>query len=380
MLEYLTAEHGFEYANVWLAQNGFLTLLGAVGYPDLEAYAARTSPMPLSSPLDVVKVFTSGQPVVVSDPSRANPAARGLYADLGLTLGSYVILPLMAHETTVGTLNFGWREPRLVEPADLDFYLSLSSELGVVLENARLYKAQQYIATTLQENLVHPLPCVEGLELASLSLPAYRPELIGGDFRDVFPVSDNRVVVLIGDVMGKGVKAAGLTETVHSAVRALALVTASPAKILRHVNRLLLAEEHEQFVSALVAMIDPATGRCRLASAAHPPPVLLTRDMVGWIEPSYSPPLGTFDSPFDDHEFNLANNETLIFYTDGLTEARREGRLFGEARLLEVLTGNHDLAPEELVAHLRDAVLAYAGTLQDDLEILAVRRSHVAVS
>ncbi len=238
-----------------------------------------------------------------------------------------------------------------------------------------LYEAKQRIATTLQENLVHPLPTIAGLELAFLSLPAHRPELLGGDFHDVFKVADDRVVVLIGDVVGKGVKAAGLTETVHSAVRALALVTDSPGKILHHMNHLLLAEEYEQFVSALVLLVDPTTGRCLLASAGHPPPIVVSGGEAHLVEPRYGPPLGTFESLFAARELDLSTGETLVLYTDGLTEARRGAELFGERRLLDAACGAPDRTPQALIEHLREAVLAYAGALRDDLEILALRRS-----
>ena len=238
-----------------------------------------------------------------------------------------------------------------------------------------LYEAKQRIAATLQENLVHPLPTIAGLDLAVLSLPAHRPELLGGDFHDVFKVADNRVVVLIGDVVGKGVKAAGLTETVHSAVRALALVTDSPEKILHHMNHLLLAEEYEQFVSALVLLLDPTTGRCLLASAGHPPPIIVSGGEAHLVEPRYGPPLGTFESVFVARELDFSTGETLVLYTDGLTEARCGAELFGERRLLDAACGAPDRAPRALIEHLREAVLAYAGTLRDDLEILALRRT-----
>jgi sigma-B regulation protein RsbU (phosphoserine phosphatase) len=197
---------------------------------------------------------------------------------------------------------------------------------------------------------------------------------VGGDFYDVFRVADDRVVVLIGDVMGKGIEAAGLTETVRSAVRALALVSGSPAEILRHVNLLLLAEEHERFASALLLVLDPKRGLGTLASAGHPPPILMASSTAQLLEPRYGPLLGALDSPYEAREFELKLSEVLVLYTDGLTEARREGQLFGEQRLLETLGAASGLAPQVLVEELRDTVLGYAGTLQDDLEILALRR------
>ena len=103
---------------------------------------------------------------------------------------------------------------------------------SLALANARLYEEQQRIAPTLQENFLHELPTVAGLELGMVTKTANEPELVGGDFSDVFVLDDTHVVVLIGDVAGKGVRAAGLTETVRSTVRALAAVDSSPAFIL----------------------------------------------------------------------------------------------------------------------------------------------------
>jgi serine phosphatase RsbU (regulator of sigma subunit) len=122
-----------------------------------------------------------------------------------------------------------------------------------------VYEAQRDIALALQENFVHPMPAIAGLELVVLSVPAGREELIGGDFHDVLARPDGMVVALIGDVTGKGIKAAGFTETVRAAVRTLALISPSPEYILGNVNRLLLHEgEHQQLATALLVVLDPA--------------------------------------------------------------------------------------------------------------------------
>jgi serine phosphatase RsbU (regulator of sigma subunit) len=155
-------------------------------------------------------------------------------------------------------------------------------------------------------------------------------------------------------------------------VRALSLVTSSPAKILRHANRLLLAEEHEQFVSALLVVLDPLTGNASLASAGHPPPALLSQEGVSILEPKYGPLLGLFEASYQARAFTLLPDATLVFYTDGLTEARRDGELFGERRLLEALGACPDRQPETVIEQLRATVLTYAGSLQDDLEMVAV--------
>lgn len=245
-----------------------------------------------------------------------------------------------------------------------------------VLANARAAERQRQIATALQENFVHPLPVVPGLELAVLSLPASRDELVGGDFHDVFRLSGGRVVALIGDVAGKGARAAGLTETVRSGVRTLAPISPAPGFILSHVNRMLLEEdEHRQLVTALLVVLDPQSGLASAASAGHPPAVHLTAAGCNTVEPVYGLPLGALEQSFAATEFTVAPGDALVLYTDGLTEARRRGELFGERRVLDVVRAAPTAEPAELIERLRDAVVAWASELQDDLQILVLRRT-----
>ena len=239
-----------------------------------------------------------------------------------------------------------------------------------------IYETQRDIALALQENFVHPLPTIAGLELAALSLPAGREELIGGDFHDVLARPDGVVVALVGDVTGKGIQAAGFTETVRSAVRTLALISPSPEYILGNVNRLLLHEQgHQQLVTALLVVLDPRSGRGLQASAGHPPAVHLSDCGCRIVEPAHGLPLGVLEQGYENTDFALAVGEALVLYTDGVTEARRDGELFGEKRLLEVLGGAPGREPQQLVERLRAAVVDHADELKDDLQIVALRRT-----
>ena len=238
------------------------------------------------------------------------------------------------------------------------------------------YEAQRDIALALQKNFVHPLPTISGLELAALSLPAGRDELIGGDFSDVLVRPDGTVVVLIGDVTGKGIKAAGLTETVRAAVRTLALISPSPEYILGNVNRLLLYEGgYRHLVTALLMVLDPRSGRGLQASAGHPAAVNLSDSGARLLEPAHGLPLGVLERAYESTDFALAAGEALVLYTDGVTEARSGGVLFGEKRLIEVLGGAQDRAPQQVIERLQAAVIDYADELKDDLQILALRRT-----
>jgi serine phosphatase RsbU (regulator of sigma subunit) len=241
-------------------------------------------------------------------------------------------------------------------------------------EMTRLFAAQKSIATTLQRQYIHALPEVEGLELAAVAETAHHLDLIGGDFHDVFPLPGGEVLIVIGDVAGKGVKAAGLAETVRIAARATALMAPLPEAILSNVHRLVGAVSDE-FVTALVAVFDPATGDVVFASAGHPAPIHLSGSGCSSPEPRYGPPLGAFEPNYLTRRLTLARGDTLVLYTDGVTEARHDGVQFEVGRVVEILCEGRDSRPQALVERLRDAVLAFADELRDDLQIVAVRRT-----
>ena len=240
-------------------------------------------------------------------------------------------------------------------------------------EAKRMFADQKSIATTLQQQYVHPLPEIAGLELAVVAETAHHRELVGGDVHDVFRLPDGKVLVLIGDVAGKGVEAAGLAETVRVAARATALVSPSPPDILRTIHRLVVDDDSDEFVTALVLTLDPSSGEVTLASAGHLPPLHISAAGCAFVEPEYGCPLGTLESDYPTRRFLLASGDTLVLYTDGLVEARRGGELFGEERLMAAFCGDGRGDVQALVERARRAVTEFAAELRDDLQILAVR-------
>ena len=238
----------------------------------------------------------------------------------------------------------------------------------------RHYEAQRHIATTLQEQFIHPLPKVAGLELGVISQPAFDPELVGGDFSDVFLLDDTHVVVMIGDVAGKGVKAAALTETVRAKIRAFAAVDSSPAFILGKTNELMLRHDPgEPHVTAFLAVLEIPTGHLIHASAGHTVPVHIGASSCRLIDMSYGPPLNAFACDYAEMRSMLAPDDYLVLYTDGVTEARRDGEQFGDERLLEAACGLRGRPAQEVAEGVRDAALDFAGKLKDDLQIVVVR-------
>ncbi len=294
------------------------------------------------------------------------------------------VLPLSADHGTTTVLLVGHLTPEPLPQALLDVYLAVAglfestiarlvSERAAI-ESARRFEEQRRIATALQENLVSPLPQVDGLAVGLVVQTAYAPELVGGDFSDVFLLDGSLVAVLIGDVAGKGIRAAGLTERVRSVVRAFATIDSSPAFILRKTNQLLLRRETpREFVTAFLLVLDTASGRATYSSAGHPPPVVCDADGCRPLAMSFGVPLGSFDRDYVDAHVTLAPGHGLVLYTDGVIEARRSGELFGEGRLLATVARLCDGGPQELAEGLRAAVIAFAGRLNDDLEVLALR-------
>ena len=245
-------------------------------------------------------------------------------------------IPLGVADEKLGVLVFSYgAERRRYGQAEADFAEKVGAIVSQALENARLYEEQRHVARTLQEHLVHPLPVIEGIEFGRVSRSASSPAMVGGDFSDVFALDDSRVAVLIGDVAGKGIQAAGLTETVHTAVSSYALVEASPGFVLGKTNELLLQRSGER---------GPATSRPSLPSstggpAMSPTPVpVIPRRCASGAPPACSRSSqacrsARFVGSYPTHHLTLQAGDGLVLYTDGVTEAKRDGELYGEARL-----------------------------------------------
>jgi PAS domain S-box-containing protein len=318
------------------------------------------------------RVGARGEPLAISDAQ-----ADGVVGSRFLrthALRSLLAVPLVARGAVIGCLTFYGATVRVFSDSEIDFARKLGATVSMALENARLYEEQQRIAQTLQENFIHELPTVAGLELGVVSRTANEPELVGGDFSDVFVADDTHVVVLIGDVAGKVVRAAGLTETVRSTVRALAVTDFSPASILAKANELLLRfDPEEPHVTAFLAVLDPHTGHLSYASAGHPAPVHLGALTCRTLDLTFGPPLGTFERPYADAHAMLTLEDYLVLYTDGVTEARRDGKMYGEAQLVTTVADLRGLSAQELAEALLQDIGSYADKLADDIQIVTLR-------
>ena len=351
-----------KHGDDWVAEYGYPEVPGVIHE------SVSTDEVPF-----VVTAVTERRPIAIDDCEADPRCFPEVQARFGVR--SVLCIPLIVREEVLGVVFFNRHAAATrFEPRTVEFAGQLASAMSLALENARLYEEQQRIATTLQESFKHPLPDVPGIELGIVSQTAYEPELVGGDFSEVFELADGRIAVLIGDVAGKGIKAAGHTETVRSTVRAFAAVNPSPAFVLAKTSDVLLRYDSEEpHVTAFMVVLDPRTGHMLYASAGHPAPVHVTPSACRQLGVMFGPPLGSFPSHYREEHLWLSLDDYLLFYTDGVTEARRGSQQYGEKRLANLACRLRGLSAQEFADGVRAAALEFAGSLKDDLQVVCLR-------
>ena len=232
------------------------------------------------------------------------------------------------------------------------------------------------IAEILQEALVAPIFHIPSLNVAAGYKAAYKPERVGGDFYDVFPVDNGKIALLIGDVAGKGVEAAGFTETIRSTIRAHATIDYSPSYVLAKTSESLIGRiKYFEYATTLYAILDVNDQSLRIASAGHPP-IIVFEDVAEYIYVKAGMPFGQMIGEYEETEVQLNEQTGILLYTDGLLEARRGRDFFGEYRIKEIIENNFHLGSQELVDELLLNVMEFTdGEVDDDIALVVVRFS-----
>jgi serine phosphatase RsbU (regulator of sigma subunit)/ketosteroid isomerase-like protein len=298
----------------------------------------------------------------------------------GLGMRSAITVALQARGGVAGALTVAvaW-SGRRYRREDAQFAGILSGRVALALDNAGLFadlertkRARAEIGETLQRGLLPPaLPHIPGWSIAAMYRPAGAENEVGGDFYDVFRVPGGWMLA-VGDVTGRGARAASITAIARYTLRTAAILTANPLTALRALNRALLARGDSALCSlATVTLSEDRSQPVRLAVAGHPPPLLIDGDVVSEaIEPS--PILGAFeDAEWEIGNTHIEPGQLLAIVTDGIAETRGTTERFGEARLRAALSGpgNPALALQGLEGSL------YAFTerpLEDDVAAMAI--------
>ena len=292
--------------------------------------------------------------------------------------GADARLPLAGPAGPLGRLTLRFGEPRGFEPEERDLLLACAAQTALALERSRLSEQTRDVASSLQRSLLaDPPPRDPRFEVATRYLPAVEHLEVGGDWHDAFTLAGDRVAIVVGDVVGRGLAAASAMGQLRSAVRALAGSGDHPSEILDHLDTFVDQVEPARFATLAYAEVDPKSGEVIFAAAGHMPPVLFAPDR----EPELfmegrSTPLGVPlpDRPRAEAKFTLAPGESFLLYTDGLVERRTEVIDDGLERLLATIRALPERDPERLAGALPEA-LAEHGAPGDDVCLLAFRLS-----
>jgi len=301
---------------------------------------------------------------------------------------SVMAVPLTSRGETLGALLVDYTQgPRSFSARKISIIEGIALQTAIAIENTRLYEASlQQERVTQELRLAHDIqvsflpesaPRLTGWEIAA---DWHAAREVGGDFYDFIPLGRDRLGLVIADVSDKGVPAALFMSLSRTLMRASAAEIRSPAKTMQRVNELIMTETRSgMFVTVFYGVLNWRTGRLIYASAGHNPPMwwrraqsqiipLLAKGIVlGVVE----------DITLEEREITLEAGDTLVLYTDGVTEpTNAQTEEFGEERLMQVIASASDKSCTELVSLIRSHVLEFTGDQPafDDYTLVGIKR------
>jgi serine phosphatase RsbU (regulator of sigma subunit)/anti-sigma regulatory factor (Ser/Thr protein kinase) len=288
-------------------------------------------------------------------------------------------LPLIARGQRLGALAVGRHRLHRHDPDEIAVLEDVARRAALAIDNARIHDERRRVAHTLQQSLLPPvLPVVAGLGFAAEYVPSGDAAEVGGDFYDVVQLPDDRWLVVVGDVSGKGAEAAAVTGLVRDVIRVLAQDGRLPRDMLLRLNDTLVERAGGRYctlVLAAVARREDGRLDVDLRLAGHDRPVLVRPGARATFVGSGGTALGllhVIESPVE--ALTLERGDALIFYTDGVTERRRGRELFGIERLRRAADTLGGYSADVVAARLRNITLGFSEeTPRDDIAILVLR-------
>ena len=357
----------------------------AIVFPEMDQAKALVAiadrgRIPLGSDRLQMRVMKTGRPEVIDQigerikdgKDHFSPDAADLVKELKLE--AVICLPLGSRKSGLGTMTLARSRPNAAfEENEVALLRRIAETAGVALANARLYELEHETAEALRAGLTPTdIPAFDGVELAARYVPLATLSRLGGDFYDVLPLSPTNLVLLVGDIEGKGIPAAAAVGLARDTLRATIKLESDPKIVLAQLNDALREQPHPRMCTlAYIRMERQDEGfDARITLAGHPPPLLLTAQGESSLLGIPCPPTGVLPS-VEPHEVlaSLSPGDTLLLYTDGFavppeTPVETLGRFAagGEAEPLDLLL-------DRLLADLR----ASAPSIRDDVLLLAMR-------
>ena len=343
-------------------------------------------------------VMRTQRPLTVEDVERSDAEtcrAEWLRAE---GFRGHAVVPLVVDSRSIGALVIDTREPRLLDEDEVRLLRLMANQAAIAIEKARLHREEvarqrmeQELAVGRQIQLTllpKNLPTVPGWEFAAFYQPARQ---VGGDFYDFFAlpgqrhrreraVLGQRLGLVIADVTDMGVPAALMRAVSRTIGRATAASGRRPAAALKLANTLMLKDSwSDLFVTAFYAVLEPHSGRLTYANAGHNRP-LWVQSGTGQVHElaAHGIALGVQKAiKLEEREIDVAPGDTLIFYTDGVTDAMdRAGQLFDVERLRAAVVAGPPVSAQQALSAVVDAIGTFTGGApqSDDLTLLVVRR------
>ncbi|MFD5034229.1 SpoIIE family protein phosphatase [Streptomyces sp. NPDC058220] len=319
---------------------------------------------------------------------------QSIPGEAGSLVQSTLAVPMVAHDTVIGLVQFS--RTKGSEPfgeRDRALAVELAARAAVCIDNARLYRREHERALILQRSLLPPGdPEAAGLDIACRYLPGNTATEVGGDWFDVIELPGHRTALVVGDVMGRGLRAAVAMGELRTAVRTLALLDLEPAEVLSALDEIARglgtpsgaqqasrvahktrdADLAEVYLATCVyAVYDPVTRRCTFANAGHLPPVLVEPgEEALLLDVPPGMPLGVGGEPFEQVEVDVTEGALLALYTDGLVESRDHPLDEGLSAFRAALT-HHARPLEDVCDHVLNTLDTRHG--EDDIALLMAR-------
>jgi sigma-B regulation protein RsbU (phosphoserine phosphatase) len=340
------------------------------------------------SPLADVVLNTQHRPLRLDDPGDALVIEQ-LVLDDRRALAGYqtrVLVPLHARNRLLGMLLLGRRRGfEWTSQEDLELLETLGEQAATAIENAMLHEEtlekqrmarELEVAQDIQSHLVPASdPETDGIEFSGSTVACHE---IGGDFYDYVPLGERSIGIAIGDVSGKGIPAALLMAGLQSSFRTEAERGASPGPVLAALNhRILSLGETSRFVCFFYGVLDLAAHQLVYANAGLDPPVLVRKS--GRVERLRrgGPILGVVADPsYPEGKVSLAAGDSLVLFTDGLTEPIENRTGLGEDALIRFIVDNRHRSAAELRARILDRLREFIGHVPADDTTLIVARSN----
>jgi serine phosphatase RsbU (regulator of sigma subunit)/anti-sigma regulatory factor (Ser/Thr protein kinase) len=316
------------------------------------------------------RVAAERRPIVIPDVDHSyvlNPilSEKGIKSLLGV--------PLLVEGRVIGVLHVGSLTYREFTADDRDLLQLAADRAALAIEHAEIYE-QRRVAEALQRTLLpQELISVAGLEVAARYLPAAAGGSLGGDWYDVFPLSNGLIGIAVGDVVGRGLPAAALMAQLRTALRAYAFDGHPPSQVVDRLNRILGFISPATMTTAAYLVLDPENELVRMVTAGHPPPLVIAPDGEAYYLPTTGGvALGASRaSRYREIECPVPSGSTIVLYTDGVIEVRGESLDDGLERLRQI--GARGTTSVDALCDTIIGEMVVDGRPPDDVALLAAR-------